>query len=427
MVTFICLFPSGLSYQDMEELSLQGRIPSNWKSILISYLQAKKQPEKLQAADDEQTDEEKQLERSDFKPNNYIWINILKDPLTNEIYFVPTQFVSRYIENNLKEDSYRQGIKKLEYIAILSLAMIEKAKANYDYNEKLIEFSSVSYYGIWRPSQGRIFNVYSDNNQIIYLNSPAFDLSSLKKCFGYHESNLLSCVETIIVESVMKIDPAVSDHLVEILETLCISIPTLSKVMYPAGDSPTSDLARRASQLLDCLPEDPRINVIKAKLYLFLVALYLGAKTDLSRNFDLARVQLDLVTQIAGQIEDINKRQAVQAEIAFAKTIYLYRGSKKNCLKSEEIPSRYTFYKEVKDLLRNAESLVNALPDHQEYKAFKAKLTVLLCKARDRYNKKDLETKLVDDMKEAQIILKQYDAQKLLMKMHYMFACFKLE
>jgi len=432
LVTFMCLFPGGLSYEDMEELALQERIAANWKWVLISYLKPRKQSGPSgEVEDDEPLGSEKVLDRNDFKPDNYIWINIERDKTTNEIYFKPTQFVSRYIEKNLQEDSIEQAIKKLEYMTLFGLAMIEKAKANFDYNEKLVEFSGVSNFGVWKPPHNTIFNIYHEKNKHEYLNSLDLSLSELKQYFNYHETNFLSCLELSTITNILSIDKSKRDHIVEILEVLCLTIPTLFRVMYPGEHAKEdfdrkAELVRRTIKILDSIPGDPRIEVVKIKLNLFLIALYLRTKSNYAECFAVANLQLERALEIAGDIGDLNTRQAIMAEIFFAKAIYLYKGHKKG-LKGEGFSARNMFYKELKEKLKNAESCLAHLPDPDLYKPLKAKLTLLACKARERYNKKDLETKLIDDMKEAQNSFKEYNAQRLLMKIHYMYACLKLE
>ncbi len=428
----MCLFPGGLSYEDMEELALQERVPANWKWILISYLKPRKQSDSPSTeVEDEPLGVEKDLDRNDFKPDNYIWINIERDKITNEIYFKPTQFVSRYIEKNLQEDFIEQAMKKLEYMTLLGLAMIEKAKSNFDYNEKLVEFSGVNNYGIWKPLHSNIFNIYHEKNKHEYLSSLELSLSELKQYFNYHESNFLSCLELSTITNILSIDRSKRDHIVEILDVLCLTIPTLFKVMYPGEHTKEdfdrkAEIARRTIKILDSIAGDPRIVIMKIKLNLFLIALYLRAKSNHAESFAVANLQLERVSEICGGIDDLNTRQAIMAEIFFARAIYLYKGYKKG-LKGEEFSSRNLFYKELKEKLKNAESCLAPLPDPDLYKPLKGKVTLLACKARERYNKKDLETKLIDDMKDAQVNFKDYNAQRLLMKIHYMYACLKLE
>lgn len=104
----MCLFPSGISYNDMDEMSSQKRIPAEWRVLLFSLLKCKIR------YDDEESKSEgaegstptpnptpyftpsgddgvpTKFGKDSFKPDSYIWLNIQKDPVTDEIIFVPT-------------------------------------------------------------------------------------------------------------------------------------------------------------------------------------------------------------------------------------------------------------------------------------------------------------------------------------------------
>jgi len=190
----------------MEELAHQERIPHNWQRLLISLLRRKQSLESSKVLDEETPTGDETITKSVFKPDNYIFLNITKDPTDEEIYFVPTQFVSRFIENNLIHEAYELAIRKLEYMTLLSLALIEKLKANFAYNEKLVEFSTVSTYGIWKIPENRLFNVYSKKNKINYLMGVNYDFAKLKKCFGYHEPNFLSCIDNRQANNILNAD-----------------------------------------------------------------------------------------------------------------------------------------------------------------------------------------------------------------------------
>ena len=413
---FICLFPAGLAYQDLEMLEIQKKIPPNWKYILLSFLTAK-----VNFDDHVTTPGETpglnvtEIDRNSFKPDNYIWITIDKNPNNNDIYFVPTQFLTRYIENHLIEDCLEANIKKLEYIALLSLAIIEKAKLNYEYNEKLIEFSMVSHYGIWEIGERKYFDLYNDRNQILYIKNLPYDQTNLKKCFQSHKSNFLCCIEPKVIQDILQEDESKNEHIIEILEVLYLSVPTLFKIMQ-TSDSEAQELASSAERYLDFLNEDPRLQALKVKINLFLTALNLSSKDP--QKLPLVKVQLGLLGEQEGDIQDEDMRKYITSELEFARAIMLYKEFKANHKGKE------TNYKELKALLKGAKA---RLPDYRMFDVNKAKITILECKVREAYGITEIEKELVEDIDQALAILTSYKSQKLLMKAHYIAASLKAE
>jgi len=409
----LCIFPAGLSYSDLEELENQHKIPKNWKSILLSFLTTKVNTDdhfETPSADIEEID------RSSFKPDNYIWITIEKNPQNNDIYFVPTQFLTRYIEDNLIEDSLDQNIKKLEYIALLSLAMIKAMKNSHEYDEKLIEFSTVSEYGIWKIHQGKYFDLYVERNHCFYIKDISNDLTNLRKTFQSHKSNFLCCFEPKLIQDIFQEDETKQNYIIEILEVLFISVPTLFKLMSN-DDSEAKELANSAKRLLAFLSDDPRLQLLKAKLNLFLTALDLSSNDP--QRLPLAKNQLGKLTEQEGDIMDGEIRNVVASEIEFAKSVIFHKEYKANH-KDPELT-----YQELKKLLRSAKL---RLPEEKMLEVCKAKIILLECKIREFYDGSNyhIERDHIEDMEKALGILKRYDADRLLMKAYYLNARLKI-
>ena len=438
MIIFLCLFPAGLSYRDLELIAKQGKIPGNWKEILLSFLRKKSlcnqfyhqlagsggENNAVETSDGDQSQEKKKIERSDFKPDNYIWISINKDPIDNEIWFAPTQFLVRYVEKHLCEDFYNSNIEKLEYMAMLSLHIIERVKKHYDYIEKLLEFSAVSTYGIWRVCDGHKFSGSVCDNFINPLENYEYDFERAKRWFGSHEGNFFNCLDPEIMKCM--VSQNMSDQLIEVMEILCLTIPTLFKIMVPR-ESGAMEAARKAEQSLKCLGDDnPRIHILKVKINLFLVALYLGAKTDVAESFSLAKIQLKLTQEEQEKVKDHNKAKLLMSEIEFAKALYYHRGFKNNCLNVKDFPNKYSVHQEISVLLKSAEALlIPEIYSDTNFKVARAKIAMIQCKARN--NRSGLEKKHLLDMKEALIAFTDYKSPRLLMKAHYLYASLKLE
>jgi len=86
-------------------------------------------------------------------------------------------------------------VRKLEYVGLLSLAIIEKAKIEYAYHEKLVEFSAVSNYGIWRVASAKWFDVRSKKNLVTHLQSDNYHFANLKKQFENNETNFTNTID----------------------------------------------------------------------------------------------------------------------------------------------------------------------------------------------------------------------------------------
>ena len=143
--------------------------------------------------------------KDDFKPDNYFWINIVKDAKDSEIRFSPTQFVTNYIDKYLKHETYDVGIQKLDYLTCLSLSMIRRLRELHYYNEKLFEFSSISSYGIWRNSDVGYFQMnLGEEQKLTYIDD--FDVTKVKKCFFNHEPNFLSSIEVYNIDDIILSD-----------------------------------------------------------------------------------------------------------------------------------------------------------------------------------------------------------------------------
>lgn len=219
----------------------------------------------------------------------------------------------------------------------------------------------------------------------------------------------------------MKLDSKYA-HLIDIFEVLCLSIPTLFKIMS-TRENGAIELAIKGGQIFEQFPNDQRLNILKSKLNLFLAAIYLSNKSDAAKSYPLANIQIDVAHEQGEKIQDERMRKAISSEIAFAKSTYFYKGYKKNCLKGE-FANKSILYEELKRQLTKADSL---LDDSENFKVCKAKIALLRIKYRDKYNKRNLEKEMLENIKEANQILRSYGAQRLIMKANYAYASLRLE
>jgi len=445
VVICVCLYPSGLAFTDMEELSTKGRITKQWKEILLAFLKKKAlsnqycEQEKKEGGEEEAKFDAnsrvmkeiterggKPIERSDFKPDNYIWLNITKDAVSGEVWFVPTQFIIKVVEKYCGDCFAKQTLKKFEYMAILSTSLINKIKKNYNYCEKLVEFSAVSTFGLWKlPIKGEMC-MMKDADLIQYIENKEYDFDKLKQWFGLHENNFFSCFDPDAVQRVISNKNLKEESVIEVMEILCLAIPTLFKIISPRGTG-AMEAARRAEQVLIKFNEtNVKISLIRIKLSLFLAALHMGAKNDIHENFTLAKIQLKLTQEEIEKIKGHKDAPLLFAVAALGFAYYFHKGFKKNCLNPKEFPNRDAVNKQINNIFKKIETLaIPMMKSDESLKVPKAKIALMKCKIRNR--KSGFEKQLLEDMREAVIILTEYKSLRLIMKAHYLYACLKIE
>ena len=124
-------------------------------------------------------------------------------------------------------------------------------------------------------------------------------------------------------------------HLAEIMDVLFLSIPTLFKVMSRENDC--IELVLKSRQILEAMPDDSKIIILRCKLTLFLISLYLNSKTERTSNYRLAKFEFDTVEKEFKKIDDEEKRNAFYSEILFAKMFYEYNEFKRNAQKENVV------------------------------------------------------------------------------------------
>lgn len=216
LVLAIGLFPSGLTTDDLNELSFLGMLPENWKIVMKRLTRNPSEIAELNNdIEDQKATQEQWDTKTDYQllvPGNYFWIVITKDPAKEILYYQPAQFVNKFIDMNLKLDVANFDLQKLQYLTLLTLSIIKRLKELYYYHEKLIEHSCISIHGIWNYDEKNSFYIQyiKDKRSYTYIDefhheSPkALDLDTIKKIFEFHQPNFLSCIESETVVSIVK-------------------------------------------------------------------------------------------------------------------------------------------------------------------------------------------------------------------------------
>ena len=231
----ICLFPSGLFHEDLTQLSKLRFIPEEWDTLLQKILNSKDASSKLiKPATPEshrrsterkltfgpgkgltRTEEKKSTanlkiedsESEKIKAGNYYWLQIHKDATRKGLFFQPSQSVCSYIKRSLKSSIHQAMMEKFEYMSILALSLINGARDNYYYNERLVENSLISEHGVWKiRGENYIYKKYLDasSRELTYLETlEGQSFKELKNVFWSHDANFLTLLEADIVNDLL--------------------------------------------------------------------------------------------------------------------------------------------------------------------------------------------------------------------------------
>ena len=236
----ICLFPSGLFFDDLVQLSKLNFIHAEWNILLQKILNTKdtnklaKPPtpeikarthhalerkltpnptrtistvmfeERKSTLDISRTDD---FENEKIKAGNYYWITIHKDSIGKGLFFQPSQSVCHYIRRSLKTSVYKPFLQKFEYLTVLSLSLIIGTRNNYYYNERLVENSLIAEHGVWKIREDNyIYQKYLESSrELTYLETlEKHSFKELKSIFWSHDSNFLSLLEVDIINDIIK-------------------------------------------------------------------------------------------------------------------------------------------------------------------------------------------------------------------------------
>lgn len=216
----ISSFPSGLGWEDLEELCHLKIFRPDWEDILARLLSQDQDAEKPEGEEieEEVEEEEEEVEEEDeggevsiqerkskINTGNYFWITVARGNNSN-LFLKPAQSVYQFIAKNLRNEYPEWQFAKLEYLTLFALTLIERAKTHYFYNEQLIENSLVCEHGIWNFREENSF--YKDQIEgemtSIYLRRMSFDgMKELWTIFQEHETNFLSCLELELIKPLL--------------------------------------------------------------------------------------------------------------------------------------------------------------------------------------------------------------------------------
>lgn len=98
-------------------------------------------------------------------------------------------------------------MEKFEYMSILALSLINGARDNYYYNERLVENSLISEHGVWKiRDENYIYKKYLDasSRELTYLETlEGQSFKELKNVFWSHDANFLTLLEADIVNDLL--------------------------------------------------------------------------------------------------------------------------------------------------------------------------------------------------------------------------------
>lgn len=199
LIRMINTFEGGVNYLDLQEMADHGLISNEWAEIILNLILTQttpKQNEELKESSLHSKDENRAKKLTKFvsalKPGNYFWFKIVmaKEDLP---IFESAESVRDFLYQKIDLDLLSLEFKKIEYLATLSLSLLQKLKRTNIYNEKIIENSAVSYYGIWKySSKNTIYNDFINQvSKIEYLDDEKSYNNSkdLEIVFNPHKKN----------------------------------------------------------------------------------------------------------------------------------------------------------------------------------------------------------------------------------------------
>lgn len=408
LLMLLGLFPQGLAYQDLMELEVMNKIPMEWGKELSSFIEKKinhiqRFQEASESKNSQDIDEKSKPSQENSNKINFplltsIWFTISRDEVNDEILFIPSDLLRRYVEklDNISE----YYIWKAEYLAALSVTLLEQIMKKGDYQEKIYEFSAVSRYGVWKISEG---------NRVKYLDHRKFNVKRLKRRFEHHEPHFLSCFESNFVEAVKDIDNNKKSHFVEVFQVVVFIVLTLSKIIV-VKQFDAEDLVNKAKKSLKFLGvEKDRRLIYKIKLRLFLIAFSLGNKFSTSENTSWINNELSNMSQ---RIENEGSINEISFEISFVQAYYYEKISDK---KSEII----------KEFLKKAQEQLS-LTIKKDIRLNVLKAKIMLKQSKTWRKLHEISPEYLVAMEETLQALKSYKAPRLLMKAYYLSATLKI-
>ena len=190
-------FSSGIELQDMNNLEQLGVVNGGWQDVLTCLLmQNNSQPAGKDETVIEPRDNQSQTKMA-IIPGNYFWVVVTK-PTKSTIHFKPAQSVCEYISTKLAQENPKWHLAKLEYMTLVSVALIENAKRGYVYNERLVENSLICEHGLWQYRETNIFyksRIQNQTDHSLLQNISSESASELATTFQQHEENFLSCLD----------------------------------------------------------------------------------------------------------------------------------------------------------------------------------------------------------------------------------------
>lgn len=288
LILFLGLFPAGLSTHDMEQLSQEEMIPKNWKVLIKKLIENTSSPSSEKTnqnfEDSKEITEKPHEESQELLPGNYAWINITKDANKETLHYKVADFLHEFITNELKQETVKQSLQRLEYMALLALSVIKYLKEISYCQESIIEYSSISDHGIWKFDDKNTFfskwikpraaYIYIDEQK---TNAKGLGVAEIRKILDSHSDNFRACLNSEAITHIMENMQNSHDReeLADALEVACLAIPTVYKII--AGnttESQAKDFCLQGLTISNKLGHQiSKHSLLRAKLHLFQISL----------------------------------------------------------------------------------------------------------------------------------------------------------
>ena len=221
------------------------------------------------------------------------------------------------------------------------------------------------------------------------------------------------------------------NQVLDTLEIAWLAIPTLFKLIVPS-QSEARDLALRSLNLIynSDFYQDPRMKLLKAKLKLFLVSLYLFDKNDNNITIKTIMAELESITKSQKEIVDSDTFAAIGSSVVFAEAFMYYKVRKGRFLQQETTDKKKRVkkkFEEILALLKRADEI--ALELGPSYNLESSKIALLTSKAglKNYSMNRGLDSKTMERVKAAINLFHTHRLKKLELTANYQYAVMVLQ
>ena len=172
---------------------------------------------------------------------------------------------------------------------------------------------------------------------------------------------------------------------------------------------------------------DQKLWKLRAKLHLFLASLSIHEKNDNANVYQAINTELEFVSKLQGDIQDIENQKALSYHVAFTKA-YLYYKIRTGRLLQHEKPEKKKHlkkkYDEILQMLKQCEDILSTLSDF--YDVERCKVSILISKIIWK-SRKGIDAKNTDKVKSAIGVFSVYNLKRLEIIANYQLALIRLK